>query len=743
MPRLTQRVATRPTPAVPRRNPPDAARGPVRASERLLPSEVLRQFAYGPSGARPAGRVAYDTETSGLHPDDGASVAVASIAWEDPHGFWREWGAVGALTWRTEHIAPGYSVNIASIAWPFDQGVEAWCDTHPKDEYFGQGTLDLYPNRENLPAYEWSSLMGLCMAADLIMHNGKFDALMSHAPLRPHPGTGGVDLMLQLAWDTSNVNTVLWPLELVALKPTFERLWPELDYGDASKLVKAYLKKNKLPKGRWDLVPWEIIGPYADGDARMTKMIELRQIWEIDHNGGAKWLYEKDDSDAPCPEDAVYRSIARKLATTRWLYNMERRGLPYDEVASRTAGDATVAVGERLAREELPFEPNDARKWFFETGFVATKSGRTGPGLVPYAMTEPTARHPEGQPQLTAEILARMVDDAVPYAAEYAVYTKIKLAASMWYYGYAEKIGPDNRLRTVFRQHGTRSTRFSVERANLQAIPQDYRMSDYAELAGIPSPRQIIAAYIREFLPGWALWELDAQQAELRIGAMISQCTPMLDMLTRGEDLHGYTTSQLFNMDESHPRWKYMRQVGKRANFTLGFGAWAKTFMRMLEKETGIRMPLRKAEKLVTDWNKLYPEWSRSIDRHERMLKRRVRQNGYGWVVYGNGERRWFQPYEDTRKAFNQRVQGNQAQFSLEWGLRAEAFLLSQGLGRVNGGDAAASAGMIIPIHDSQNVLVPDNAEGEALVESVAQIGRDVWAEYFPKVGGGVDAKRW
>src|SRR6185295_9947224 len=100
------------------------------------------------------------------------------------------------------------------------------------------------------------------------------------------------------------------------------------------------------------------------------------------------------------------------------------------------------------------------------------------------------------------------------HAETYAEYRRLSNAASMWYEGYANAIGQDGRLRTYFRQNGTRSSRFSVERVNLQAIPQDYRLSDHSALDGIITPRGIIGNAVPE---GWRLFELDLAQAELRV----------------------------------------------------------------------------------------------------------------------------------------------------------------------------------------------------------------------------------
>lgn len=712
----------------------------LKATEaRWTPRQVAERL-QGLTGAY-SGAVTVDTETSGLHTDDGARAAVLSMAWADPERQWEAIAQRGGVSWAEEEIAPGHVVPIASIAWPFDQGVDAWALTYPKDEYNGQGTLDLFPGGENLPAEEWNA--ALQMLADhpegLVMHPGKFDSGIIRAGLRYAPdSTGGVDLMPKVVWDTLNVSELLWPLEQKGLKPTHDRLFPGTKYGDAAKLVKDYLRKNRLPKGRWDLVPWEIIGAYADMDARMTKKIELRQIWEIEYQQAGSWLYSEDDADHPVPEDAVYRHIERRLRVSNWLYRMEQRGLPYDPVTSRLAGETARKVALRVA-ERLPFRVNEARAFFFEQDYVS-KKGVEGLGLIPYEMTAPTARHPKGQPKITDAIVRRMQDDDVPHVEQYALYQQIENAISMWYFGYADKVGGDNRLRTNYKQYGTRSSRFSVERVNLQAIPQDYRLVKMFEAAKVPGPREIIAKAVREQYPGWRLWEADMQQAELRIGALHARCRPMLRMLKAGDDLHSHTAKTLFQIDESSKEFKFYRQVGKQANFTLGFGAGLRTFLALIYKQTGVDLGEGEGRRLFRGWHDLYPEWSFAVKREERRMDKLMEQHGHGWVTFMNGERRWFQPYEESYKSFNQRVQGDQAQFVLDWALASERYLVRKGF---NMDPEIGGCGIVLTVHDSLGLLLPDTDEGEGHVKHIAAMAKRMWRKRFKGVDGGADYKSW
>lgn len=675
----------------------------------ILPSELLTAVVDGDVSI---GWLAVDTETSGLHPDDGARISTVSIAWEmrpswDGWDIVNHWDRDGQLTFGEEEIWPGYKTWIASVAWPFDQGITGT----GKPEDHGQGELDLFQASPNLARYEYECVLSLLRwfgkrKPRLAMHHGKFDCIQFAWGVRIWPDLTTI-LIDALGWDTQNVNNLLWPLQKTGLDDTALRLWGKGKVG-VDKL-KGWLKKHKFGPGRYDLVPWDILGPYADYDARMTIMLFLRQVYEIRKQNAAHWFKDPQSVDA---------AVQRRLETSRILFWMQHKGLPYDEVGSRIAGQEVAVRALKLA-EGLPFrpptEPRAKQYWFTEQD------------LTPYGLTE------KGAPSLTAEIVDRMVGDGVQYAQEWREYSKAKTAAEMWYFGYADKVGTDGRLRTSFRQNHVVSTRFSVERVNLQAIPANYRLEGYASLDGIPTPRQLIAAGVPD---GWGIWELDLRQAELRVGALYSGCTSMLEMMERGDDLHNYTTTNLFHVEPGSSQWPMYRQVGKRGNFSLGFDAGPDTFAKMISKETGMILKFREAKRIVDGWRELFPEWHEAVEYHMRKVIWRQQKYGNGWIEFKNGERRWWQRYEDAHKAFNQRVQGTLAQFGIDWMIATQDFLSDDEELEEMGG------GLILTIHDSQALLLPLD-RGQELATRCASFADELWKQWFPGVGGGSDFKMW
>lgn len=731
------------------------------------------------------GPMVVDTETSGLYPDSGARCAIVSAAWmvsEPDLGLWTNLGA--HTNW--EPFLGDAGAWIASTAWPFDQGVDG------KEELFRSGAKRglpgkgkgqpsvgqevIWPDAPNQPWHVWRGLLKIMRLwhHGLVFHNAKFDQHILRAGVRRERwgyigdeltrklapagvergwegwAGDGVDLSSRTKWDTQIVAKRLWPMATdpktgfptSSLKPTAERLWG-VQEGDLSRQVKDYLQKAGLPAGRWDLIPWDIIGPYADQDARLTLRLLLRQQAEIEA------MLEEASLD-------TRSRIARDLATMQMLYRQEVRGVPFPWQESEQWAKVLDGRAAELAAR-LPFTPATlpaAKDYYFSKEKAAAGKGL---GLEPYSETD------TGAPQMTAQVVLRMQRDGVPDISTWADLQKVSTAASMWYRGYAELANRDDgRLRTCYRQvargkegdGGTRSTRFSVERVNLQAIPQNYRLDGFACLDGVPSPRDLIAMAVPD---GWTEWELDLAQAELRVGALMSGCEPMLRMMRQGQDLHAYTTKALFpKINEKSVEWPEMRQVGKKGNFSLGFGAGGETFGDMIAKETGIYLGDREANRIVKRWNALYPQWGRAIETHSRRVALRQERMGHGWVVLANGERRWFAEYEDTHKAFNQRVQGSLAQFGIEWALQTEHYLHDVLQLDLRGEDAGiGGAGLLLLIHDSQVLLLPsaelalEDEDGAPLPPDaeIAQrcvgFGAALWTSWFAEVPGGPEAKQW
>lgn len=646
--------------------------------------EVAYPSAVLPPNPEDLGFVAFDTETSGLHEDDGAAVSVVSLAYE-------------------------LDGVIHAYAWPFGQGPDGSERFKiPADHEDFERMIE----RISLPEREWRFLCDwLSRCVGLIGHNLKYDLHMMAAGTVG--GWPGIDLSPIGHWDTMVAAKELWPQFRLALKPLAVRFFDE-DADAESKALKPYL--GPRTDARYDRVPWPVMQPYAIKDALYTLMIFQMQVWRKDEGyaGGEQ--------------------IGREIKVMHALYRLELPGIPYDPFYSlQIAADLEKRQAELLAT--IPFAAKDAKKFYFTDKLENSLNKR------PLAKTPPSKTFPEGQPKLDAEVLQRMValgEEKWPHAKALYEHNKIATALKMWYKPYAERTAPDGRLRCIFRhvasehagrqsEAGTASGRFSVERVNLQAIPQDYRIRfDW------PTPRKVISKAVEKLI-GWQCWELDLAQAELRVAAMWADCKKMLSAIEEKRDLHGETCAELFNLTHDDPTWGEYRQLAKRCNFSLIFGSGPVTFREAMAKE-GTYLSLTESKNIVYGWRDLYPEYGDAIDWHQSFAE----ENGH--VILANQRYRRFTPGEQTHKAFNQRVQGSIAEMGKDWLIdtdRRLRHLRQQGL------DAGVGmGGLIMVIHDSQVLLLPADL-AEVYAAEVRTAGLQIWDRMFPTVPGDIDAKQW
>lgn len=607
--------------------------------------------------------VAVDTEGSGLHVDDGARPSVIIVAWQDPD-----------------------SGVVRSYPFPFDQGTEGKVGLRTARFDIGQG--DLFSGEVNLGRADWDWLVDWLTRRQISFHNAKHD--LHQLRIGHRIWKSGVDLADQTVWDTMIGGKELWPLDPLGLGAQCERLGIRSGAGgsktDTADPVKSWLRHRNLPPGRYDLVPWDIIGPYAASDGELSISLYHRQRAELEERG----------------EDA--RQMKRELEVMRVLYRMETRGLPYDSVGSMAAAELLRGAQSRIAAK-LPFDPSkgsEVKRFYFG------KREEGGLGHLPYSVTEK-----KGEPQLNEDVLRKMLKDDLPWAGELAEYNRLDTALSMWYEAYPSMAGPDGRLRTSFKQVFVRSGRFSVERFQAQALPHNHRLETGA-LKDVPTVRALVGAAVPA---GQELWEVDLAQAELRVAAVMADCQRMLRMVAAGEDLHGVTATELFGVDKNSPDWFKYRQVAKRGNFSFIFGVGSETFRETVRKLLGVELSSQESEQIVRKWNGLYPEYRRTIYQVMDIAKQRsYKHNGVSWVNLINGRKRWFQPYEELHKAFNQVVQASLAELGKDWMVDTE---------RRHPGV------LLLTVHDSQYLQLPAGDEGERIAHECARRGAEIGTDMF------------
>lgn len=596
--------------------------------------------------------VAVDTETSGLHPDDGARVACISLTWPDPE----RWE--GSADPDAEHEVP-----LITAAFPFDQGER---DKLPTTQ------LDLWTHNQpdpNLGVYEWAELMGWLAEQNLVFHNAKFDLTMIKAGTRHWEG---MDLSGSLVWDTMLAQRIIYPTEPMGLDASAKRLGLTGKQGLTE--LKKWLESRGHKPYRYDLAPWDLVEEYVSADTELTAKLYLHQLS----------LIEQGEVDSAL----IDRRMDTELRLLVALYNIEQRGVKYDADRSAEIGRGLSERADQIAKT-LPFPatPAGASKYFY---------GELG--LKPDRVSEKT-----GRPTLDEEQVRKWRKQGVQWADEYAELNKLRRAVSMWYQGYAEKIGVDGRLRTTFRQGHVKSGRMSVERVQLQAMPKKDK-----NLEGVPGVRELLQCE-----PGMGLWNLDLSQAELRVASRIANCTNMLEMLARGVDLHGETNKQVLRAKEEDPDWKETRDIAKRLTFGGIFQIGPKTFRTTLAKLADIEISTQKAYELIMGWRNMYPEFTWAYQKAENTAKRQ----GFVRLLRGTEfeTRSHFGTYDYHHTAWSRIVQGS----------LAEAFkhLLI-------GVDEKWPGALVLTVHDSLVLELPLD-EGDQVAGEIVKWGGELMSNLF------------
>lgn len=619
--------------------------------------------------------VCFDTEASGLFVDEGARVSVVSLAWYDEHD------------------------EIERRVFPFDQGVLDKPNT-------GGLSAGLFDGAPNLGKDEWDDLCHWLLRQSLTAHNIKYDL---HIMRAGHRVWGeGVDLSNRIKWCTLVTSGICFPTQSIALKSIAKGLWGE-DEGEPERRLKKWLAKHKVKdrfgksQPRYDLAPWDLIGPYASLDADQGIRLHQHQMAMIEQGEVAE----------------SFAILDRAVDLALCLFRMECRGVGFSRERCEAAAAELRRERDKLRRQLIQDwgrepTPDAARWWFFSKQACEIIEKTEG-----------------GKASVAQEIVGELVLRGIPGAHEYEQLAAYNSALTKWYDGWPALLGPDGRLRPNYHQtkeggeygsgRGTISGRLSVERVQLQAIPHDFRLPQ-----GVPSVRSMFEAK-----PGHELWEIDISQAEVRVGTHVAQCEPMRQILLAGDDVHGATAIRVFGATPGMPGWDRIRTLAKRATFANIYGAGPETFQRTLKEQAGIIISLAEAREYLQEYQSMFPEFRDLYFRSIQQVK------AMGYITLVTGRRRWFSQHERiTRpsKGMNQKIQGNVAEAmniaKIEVEYEYPGCLLNE-------------------VHDSLMLELVQGDEGAAKARLIADLMLCVLEDLFPgwdcehKIPWKVDTKKW
>jgi DNA polymerase I len=162
-----------------------------------------------------------------------------------------------------------------------------------------------------------------------------------------------------------------------------------------------------------------------------------------------------------------------------------------------------------------------------------------------------------GQRSTREEELLKMKDDheIIPKLLRYRELQKL---LSTYIDNLPTMVGSDGRLRTTFLQTGAVTGRMASQNPGLQNIP-----------VKTAEGRAIRQGFIAS--EGYTMVAIDYSQIELRIAAILSSDSKLIEIFKRGEDVHTGVASRVFGVKEDEVT-KEMRRKAKVINFGILYG---------------------------------------------------------------------------------------------------------------------------------------------------------------------------
>ena len=381
---------------------------------------------------------------------------------------------------------------------------------------------------------------------------------------------------------------------------------------------------------------------------------------------------------------AVYADIEVPLAPV--LGRMERAGIAVDvdklknlrDQAAQAQSTAEDAAREIVDRPELNLgSPKQLQEVLFDQlGMPKTKKTKTGYSTAAKEL----------------ENLAKTNDH--PFLERLMAFREAQKMKST-VEGLIKAVGEDGRIHTTFNQTVAATGRLSSTEPNLQNIPVRTEFG-----------REIRSAFVAgEGYEG--LVTADYSQIEMRVMAHLSGDEGLIDAYRRGEDLHNYVGSKVFDVPIDGVTPELRRRV-KAMSYGLAYGLSAFGLAQQLD------IPQGEAKRLMEEYFERFGGVRAYLDG----VVEQARKDGYTATLL---DRRRYLPDLNSdnrmardmaeRAALNSPIQGTAADIIKVAMLRVDDALRRGGAGAEEpAGDGALKSRVLLQVHDE---LVVEVAPGE------------------------------
>lgn len=447
----------------------------------------------------------------------------------------------------------------------------------------------------------------------------------------------------------------------------------KLDYltkelGYAGKARDSHFDQIKKLLG-WDGIPPDLMQEYAATDASLLRPLiqHYEPIWRAeDETHGRRWSY-----------DQKFMLLMNEIEETGIRVDLD-------------LAEKKVESGERRLqeiRDELKLNPGSnkdlKRLLIDDLGLpVVKRSQKTDePSFDKFAMAK------------YEEYLVKMNSPVAKLVLEYRGYQK---AVSSYWRTYLNHVSADGRIRPNFNLHRTVTSRLSCDTPNTQQIPK---------VTEKPWHGDVKQGFLAE--PGFALWEADYAQLEMRLSAAYAQ---ELELIAIFAD----DNRDIF--DEMAARLRMPRPDTKTLNYAIQYGSG----ITHLSDVFGVS---REAATEIRDhYFSTWPGFAEKSKAANTLAQRR------GYVKTWSGRRRHFvNPREEGHKAYNAIIQGGAADI-----VKRRQLALREALD--------PECRQVLQIHDSVVFEMPIGSE-KKYGPQIIEIMEDVQPDFGVKFK--VDFHRW
>lgn len=293
------------------------------------------------------------------------------------------------------------------------------------------------------------------------------------------------------------------------------------------------------------------------------------------------------------------------------------------------------------------------------------------------ALTAKGLKKTSGGARSTRESELEKLRDAHPMIPLLFEYRELQKLLSTYIDTIPTLVDENDRLHAHFLQAGTTTGRMSSQGPNLQNIPIKTELG-----------RAIRKAFIAE--KGFVIGAFDYSQIELRIAAFLSKDQKLIEIFTKGEDVHAAVASEVFET----PLEKVDKEMRRRAK-VINFGILYGMGVNALRQNLGEGIDRADAQKFYNDYFEKFSGLAQYLER----VKADAKRKGYTETFFGR--RRYFEGIDSKlpfvramaeRMAINAPIQGTNADVVKIAMKKIDDYLTSEGL--------AKDAYLILQVHD-------------------------------------------